>query len=151
LSDDLCSAFRPSHFRSVTTVVHRLLLWSRPTWRFSVKDYQQLMLIRLIVADLGIPVGSSAWTRCATDGHSPEFAQQLSERLERRTAPQLYKPLRCATRCCGGSLTKEAEEAAMGRSNPVSGDYSACASERSGRATARMPVGAVGGRVARRT
>jgi pantoate--beta-alanine ligase len=61
LGDWLEGEFRPGFFTGVATVVTKLLLQAMPDAAyFGEKDYQQLCLVRRLVADLDIPVEIAA-------------------------------------------------------------------------------------------
>ncbi|SBO43510.1 Bifunctional pantoate ligase/cytidylate kinase [Includes: Pantothenate synthetase; Cytidylate kinase] [Cyanobium sp. NIES-981] len=57
LTQSLCGPGRPGHFEGVATVVVRLLRLVRPhrLW-LGEKDWQQLVILRRVITDLGLPV-----------------------------------------------------------------------------------------------
>lgn len=72
LTASLCGASRPGHFEGVATVVARLLALVAPARMFlGEKDWQQLVVLRRVVADLGLPLTIEA---CATVRESDGLA-----------------------------------------------------------------------------
>jgi len=95
IAEELDGASRPGHFRGMATVVLKLLNIVQPLVAvFGKKDYQQLNIIRQIVAQLNLPVriiGSE--TVRAADGLALSSRNQYLSPSERAGAAFLYQTL----------------------------------------------------------
>ena len=96
ISTILCGVFRPGHFRGVATVVNRLFNLVAPDVAlFGKKDYQQWLVIRLMVADLGMPIEVlGVDTVREPDGLALSSRNRYLSEAERAQAPLLYQTLR---------------------------------------------------------
>lgn len=95
LSEGLCGPGRPGHFEGVATVVAALLNMVAPDVAvFGSKDYQQLQIIRRLVADLHFPVRIVAGeTVREPDGLAMSSRNARLSAKERAQAPAVYRGL----------------------------------------------------------
>ena len=95
LTEGLCGAFRPGHFRGVTTVVSKLFTAVKPHIAvFGQKDYQQSAVIRRLVRDLNLDLRIEvAPTVREADGLAMSSRNINLTDDERRNAPALYEAL----------------------------------------------------------
>lgn len=96
LSDILEGAFRPGFFTGVCTVVHKLFNIVQPRLAFfGKKDYQQLMVLRNMVQQMGLPITVyGGETQRAADGLALSSRNGYLSESERAEAVQLIGMLR---------------------------------------------------------
>lgn len=99
ISEKLCGAFRPGHFRGVATVVAKLFNITAPTRAyFGQKDFQQAVVIRRMAKDLDLDVEIVV---CPTireeDGLAMSSRNLYLDSEQRKAATILYRCLKSAS------------------------------------------------------
>ncbi len=100
LSRILEGEYRPGHFEGVTTVVAKLFHIVEPDLAvFGEKDFQQLTIIRRMVAELCMPVQIiAAPTVREPDGLAMSSRNQYLTQEERKLAPAIHATLQVAAK-----------------------------------------------------
>lgn len=129
LSEPFEGAVRPGHFAGVATVVTKLLVMAAPDVAvFGEKDWQQLAVIRRLVADLDLPVEIVAGPVCRdADGLALSSRNAYLTADERARAAALPSALRAAATALAGGApvepTLDAARAALLAAGFASVDY----------------------------
>lgn len=109
LADILEGSFRPGFFTGVCTVVHKLFNLVQPRVAvFGKKDYQQLMVIRNMVIQMGLPIDiRGGETLRADDGLALSSRNGYLSATERAEAVQMITTLRAVKEQVNGARSAD--------------------------------------------
>jgi pantoate--beta-alanine ligase len=127
LATELEGGSRPTHFTGVLTVVLKLLQIVRPDRVFfGEKDYQQLVLIRQMVADLNLDVAVvGVPTVREVDGLAMSSRNRYLDPVQRELAGALSAALVAAAHAAsaGAQAALDAARSVLGAAPPIEVDY----------------------------